>query len=53
MNYPDWAIVAVSGGLGRGVPRQRRTSVMMNHDDNNTRFFLKSEMETTGDFFTL
>ena len=25
---------------------------MMNHDDHNTRFCLKSEMETTGDFFT-
>jgi len=26
---------------------------MMNHDDNNTRFCPKSEVETTGGFFTM
>ncbi len=52
-NCPDRAVVAVGGGLGRVVPRESRTSVMLSHDDNNTRFCLKSEMETTGHFFTL
>ena len=35
------------------APREGRPSGMMNHDDHNTRFCLKSEVETTGDVFTM
>jgi len=34
-------------------PRSGRQSGMMSHDDNSTRFCLKSEVETTGSFCTM